>query len=80
MSDENVIRFPIERALEVPAPPRGYCSSCRVEMDWPNSSPWPESCPNGCTPLVIQSYLPEPDVMTWGVAQGPPMTETDWSA
>jgi hypothetical protein len=74
-ANANVVRFPIERVLELPAPERGFCGACGVEMGWPTSGAWPESCPNGCTPLIIHSSLPEPDVFTWNVAQGPPMDE-----
>lgn len=71
-----VIRFPIERILEDP-PPRGYCTNCGVEMAWPNSAAWPEACVNGCSPLVIQSFPPEPNVFQWGIRQGPPRFDID---
>lgn len=50
-----LIEFPgQEPATE--RPQVGYCAHCGVEVLWPQTGAWPESCPNGCVPLHVQSW------------------------
>lgn len=50
-------------------PMTGYCAGCGCECSWPGDlSAWPESCPQGCTPFVVQTMPPSYTV--WVTRQG----------
>jgi hypothetical protein len=58
----DLIQFPERKPPVFTPPPRGYCCSCGVECDWPSSTAWPDTCPNGCTPFAVTSWPPSRDV------------------
>lgn len=66
---EDISEFPAGEP-EGEAPQVGYCATCGVKMSWPNDNfTWPDSCPEGCVPLNVQSWPPRNKLLRWSTTQ-----------
>jgi hypothetical protein len=52
-------RLPTSKPDVFDPPKTGYCVECGHEMEWPRLYDWPDTCPQGCSPLVMTSWRPQ---------------------